>query len=342
MASLNPQQQAIFDEMTMPEKIAILLLQLGEEATSAIFSNMSVEAITEVSKFIASNVTIDRSVATAILEEFHAIFQSGQYLTSGGMEYARELLYRTLGSEEAKKVLEKLSKSMQNTQNFAYLSKIKPQQLSDFIVNEHPQTIALILAHMDATEAADTIQFFPDELRSEVAMRMAKLGDISPSVIKRVSAVLESKLESLASYKVEVGGTRAVADIFNRLGAKSSKSTLSTIEQVDEELATLIKDMMFTFEDIVSLDKNAITEVLKAADKAELMLALKSSPEELKEKFFSAMSERAREAFEEEMQFLGAVKMKDVEAAQRKIVESVNALAEAGTIQMGSTEEMIE
>ena len=342
MANLNPQQQAVLDEMTMPEKIAILLLQLGEEATAAIFSNMNVESITEVSKYIASGTTIDRGVATAILEEFHAIFQSGQYLTSGGMEYARELLYRTLGADEAKKVLDKLSKSMQDTQNFAYLSKIKPQQLSDFIVNEHPQTVALILAHMDATEAADTLQYFPDDLRSEVAMRMAKLGDISPSVIKRVSAVLESKLESLASYKVEVGGTRAVADIFNRLGAKSSKSTLATIEQVDEELATLIKDMMFTFEDMVSLDKNAITEVLKAADKAELMLALKSSPEELKEKFFSAMSERARDAFEEEMQFLGAVKMKDVEAAQRKIVESVNALAEAGTIQMGSTEEMIE
>ena len=123
---------------------------------------------------------------------------------------------------------------------------------------------------------------------------------------------------------------------------KSSKSTLATIEQVDEELATLIKEMMFTFEDIVSLDKTAIGETLKAVDKADLMLALKSSPEELKEKFFSAMSERAREAFEEEMQFLGAVKMKDVETAQRKIVESVNSLAESGVIQMGSTEEMID
>jgi flagellar motor switch protein FliG len=342
MATLTSQQQAFFDEMSMAEKIAVLLLQLGEETTSAIFSNMNVDAITEVSKFIAQSNTLDRSVATAVLEEFHAIFQSGQYLTSGGMEYARELLYRTLGADEAKKVLEKLSKSMQNTQNFAYLSKIKPQQLSDFIQHEHPQTIALILAHMDATEAADTLQFFPDDLRSEVAMRMAKLGDISPSVIKRVSAVLESKLESLASYKVEVGGPRAVADVFNRLGAKSSKATLATIEQVDEELATLIKEMMFTFEDMVSLDKAAITETLKAVDKGELMLALKSSPEELKEKFFSAMSERARDAFEEEMQFLGAVKMKDVETAQRKIVEVVNGLAEAGTIQMGSTEEMIE
>ncbi len=339
---MTQQQQAVFDEMGMAEKIAILFLQLGEDNTAAIFSNMSVEAITEISKYIASNSTIDRVIATAVLEEFHAIFQSGQFLTSGGMEYARELLYRTLGSEEAKKVLEKLSKSMQNTQNFSYLSKIKPQQLSDFIINEHPQTIALILAHMDPTEAADTLQYFPDDLRSEVAMRMAKLGDISPSVIKRVSAVLESKLESLASYKVEVGGTRAVADIFNRLGVKSAKETLSTIEQVDEELATKIKEMMFTFEDMVSLDKAAITEVLKAVDKADLMLALKSSPEELKEKFFSAMSERAREAFEEEMQFLGAVKMKDVEAAQRRIVEAVNQLAESGTIQMGSSEEMIE
>jgi len=340
--NLSPTQQAAFDEMSMAEKIAILLMQLGEEATAAIFSNMSVEAITEVSKYIAGNKSVEKAVGTAILEEFHAIFQSGQFLTAGGMEYARELLYRTLGSEEAKKVLEKLQKSMQNTQNFAYLSKIKPQQLSDFIVNEHPQTIALILAHMDATEAADTLQYFPDDLRSEVAMRMAKLGDISPSVIKRVSAVLESKLESLASYKVEVGGPRAVADIFNRLGAKSAKSTLSQVEQVDEELATLIKEMMFTFEDIVTLDKNAITEILKSVDKKDLMLALKSSPEELKEKFFSAMSERAREAFDEEMQFLGAVKMKDVETAQRTIVEVVNGLAEAGTIQMGSTDEMVE
>lgn len=340
---LTQSQQALFDEMPMAEKIAILLLMLGEDSTSAIFSNMSVDAITEVSKFIANNKSVDRNIGTAILEEFYAIFQSGQFMTSGGMEYARELLYRTLGAEEAKKVMEKLTKSMQNTQNFAYLSKIKPQQLSDFIVTEHPQTIALILAHMEAGEAADVLQFFPDDLRSEATMRMARLGDISPSVIKRVSAVLESKLESLASYKVEVGGPRAVADVFNRLGAKSSKATLSQIEQVDEELATLIKEMMFTFEDMVSLDKMAITETLKAVDKKDLMLALKSSPEELKEKFFSAMSERAREAFEEEMQFLGAVKMKEVESAQRRIVDVVNSLAEAGTIQMGAaSEEMVE
>jgi len=149
MAVLAPQHQAIFDEMSIAEKIAVLLLQLGEDTTAAVFSHMSVDAITEISKYIASNRSIERGVATAVLEEFYAIFQSGQFLTSGGMEYARELLYRTLGPDEAKRVLDKLTKSMENTQNFAYLSKIKPQQLSDFIVNEHPQTIALITFQMN-------------------------------------------------------------------------------------------------------------------------------------------------------------------------------------------------
>lgn len=341
--NLSPAQQARFDEMSMAEKVAILLLQIGEDSTAAVFSNMSVDAITDVSKYIAMNKSVEKSVATAVLEEFYAILQSGQFITSGGLEYARELLYRTLGPEEAKKVLEKLSRSMQESQNFAYLSKIKPQQLSDFIINEHPQTIALILAHMDPSEAADTLQYFPDDLRSEVSMRMAKLGDISPSVIKRVSAVLESKLESLASYKVEVGGPRAVADIFNRLGAKASKETLAKIEERDEEMSNLIKEMMFTFEDIAKIDKGAIAEILKSVEKQDLMLSLKSAPDELKQKFFSAMSERAREAFDEEMQFMGAVKMKDVEGAQRRIVEVVNGLAEVGTIQLGSSsEEMVE
>ncbi len=270
--TLSPTQQAQLDEMSMAEKISIFLLQLGEDATASIFSNMSVEDITEVSKYIADNKTIDKTIATAVLEEFYAIIQSSQYMSSGGMEYAREILYKALGQDEAKKVMDRLSKSMANTQNFYYLAKIKPQQLADFIVNEHPQTIALILAHMEPTAAAEVIGLFSDELRSEIAMRMAKLGDISPSVIKRVSAVLESKLESLASYKVEVGGPRAVADIFNRLGAKASKSTLAQIEQLDEQLAGSIKEMMFTFEDIVALDGSGIREILKVADKNDLML----------------------------------------------------------------------
>ncbi|MGA9045512.1 flagellar motor switch protein FliG, partial [Sulfuricurvum sp.] len=228
--NLSPSQQNAFDEMSMTQKIAILLAQLGEDATAILFSKMSIQAITEISKHIASNRSIEKNIGAAVLEEFYAIIQSNQYLNTGGLEYAREILYKALGPDEAKKVLERLSKSMQSSQNFAFLSKIKPQQLADFIINEHPQTIALILAHMDPSSAAETLYIFPDDLRAEVAMRMAKLGDITPAIIKRVSTVLESKLEALASYKVEVGGPRSVADVFNRLGAKVSKTTLAQIE----------------------------------------------------------------------------------------------------------------
>jgi len=340
--NLTPSQQLNFDEMTMTQKIAILLIQLGEDVTATVFARMNVDAITEISKYIASNRSIEKNIGAAVLEEFYAIIQSNQYLNTGGLEYAREILYKALGPDEAKKVLERLSKTMQNTQNFAYLAKIKPQQLADFIMTEHPQTIALILAHMDPSAAAETLYIFPDDLRAEVAMRMAKLGDISPSIIKRVSAVLESKLEALASYKVEVGGPRSVADVFNRLGAKVSKTTLAQIEQLDQELASSIKEMMFTFDDIVDLDGNSIREILKSVDKNDLMLALKNAVEELKEKFYANMSQRAKDAFIEELQFLGAVKMKEVEGAQRRIVDAVQVLAEQGVLQLGESEEMVE
>ncbi|WP_277640353.1 flagellar motor switch protein FliG [Wolinella succinogenes] len=340
--NLGPRQQAQYDELSMAEKIAILLIQMGDEITGEIFSHLDLDSITEISKYIAQSNGVDKAIATAVLEEFYAIFQSNQYISTGGFEYAKEILYRVLGPEEAKKVLDKLAKSMQSAQNFSYLSRVRPQQLADFIINEHPQTIALILAHMDPSSAAETLGYFTDDLRAEIAIRMANLGDISPNVVKRVSTVLENKLESLTSYKVEVGGPRAVAEVFNRLGQKAAKATIAYIEQIDEQLANAIKEMMFTFEDIEKLDNNAIREILKVADKKELTLALKSAPEELKQKFISNMSQRAGEQFMEEMQFLGAVKVKDVESAQRKIVETVQSLAEQGVIQIGEEEDMVE
>lgn len=340
--TLSPRQQAQYDDLSMAEKIAILLVQLGDELTGEIFSHLDLDSITEISKYIAQNSGVDKVIAAAILEEFYAIFQSNQYISTGGFEYAKELLYRTLGPEAAKKVLDKLAKSMQSSQNFSYLSRVRPQQLSDFIIHEHPQTIALILAHMDPTNAAETLNFFSDDLRAEIAIRMANLGDISPNVVKRVSTVLENKLESLTSYKVEVGGIRAVAEVFNRLGQKAAKATIAYIEQIDDQLAVAIKEMMFTFEDIEKLDNNAIREILKIIDKKDLILALKASPEELKQKFMSNMSQRAGEQFLEEMQFLGAVKVKDVEAAQRRIVETVQSLSEQGIIQIGEQEDTIE
>ena len=339
---LNEQQKMVYDDLSMPEKIAILLIQLGEDVTTLLFSHMEVDVITEISRYIATAKSMDKNVAAAILEEFYALMQSNQYMRSGGLEYAKEILYRTFGPETAQKILDKLAKSMENSKSFGYLTKVKPQQLADFIMTEHPQTIALILAHMDSTSAAETLSFFNDELRSEVVVRMANLGDISPSIIKRVSTVLEGKLESLTSYKVEVGGPRAVAEVLNRLGQKASKATIEYIEDIDDKLATTIKELMFTFEDINTLNQAAIREILKNVDKKDLMVALKGSGDALKEKFLSSMSQRASEAFKEERQFLGAVRVKDVEEAQRRIVEQVQALAEGGAFQIGEADEMIE
>ncbi|MDR1451328.1 MAG: flagellar motor switch protein FliG [Helicobacteraceae bacterium] len=340
--TLAPHLQSLFEEMPMAEKTAVFLMQMGEDVSAQVFSHLDVDTITEISKYIALSKNVDRQLGMAVLEEFYAIFQSNQYISTGGMEYAKEILYKALGPEEARKVLDKLAKSMQSGQNFVYLTKIKPQQLADFVLNEHPQTIALILAHMDPSAAAETLSLFPDDLRGEVAMRMANLGDISPAIIKRVSAVLEKKLESLTSYKVEVGGPRAVADVFNRLGTKASKATLAYIEQIDESLASSIKEMMFTFEDIVKLDNQAVREILRSVDKKELTLALKTASDPLKDKFFSNMSQRAADTMREELQYIGAVKVREVEAAQRKIVDGVQQLAEQGTIEMGGEEEVVE
>ncbi|WP_104712439.1 flagellar motor switch protein FliG [Helicobacter cetorum] len=339
---LTPKQKAQLDELSMSEKIAILLIQVGEDTTGEILRHLDIDSITEISKQIVQLNGTDKQIGAAVLEEFFAIFQSNQYINTGGLEYARELLTRTLGNEEARKVMDKLARSLQSQKNFSYLSKIKPQQLADFIVNEHPQTIALILAHMEASNAAETLSYFPDEMKAEVSIRMANLGDISPQVVKRVSTVLENKLESLTSYKIEVGGLRAVAEIFNRLGQKSAKTTLARIENVDNKLASDIKEMMFTFEDIVKLDNFAIREILKVADKKDLSLALKTSTQELRDKFLANMSSRAAEQFVEEMQYLGAVKIKDVDVAQRKIIEIVQNLQEKGLIQTGEDGDVIE
>ena len=340
--TLTKSQQEILESLSMRQKIAIFLTQLGEDTTARIFANLDIDMITDLSAEIARLKNVDKPIATAVLEEFFALMQSNNFIVSGGLEYAKEILFKTFGPETAQKILTRLSKELGEAKSFNFLSKVKPDQLADFIISEHPQTIALILAHMSPVSAAETLSYFDDNLRADVTIRMANLGDISPAIIKRVSAVLESKLESLTSYKVEVGGPRAVAELLNKLGQKATKSTIELIEKTDAELATTIKDLMFTFEDISKLDKNAIRELLKALDKNQLMVALKGAGDELKQKFLENMSTRAAEAFEEEMQFMGPTKVKDIEEAQRKIVEEVQKLADKGLVQLGEADEVIE
>ncbi len=339
---LTKEQEEILESLTMKQKIAIFLTQLGEDTTARIFANLDIDLITSLSAEIARLQNVDKPIATKVLEEFFALMQSNNYIVNGGLDYAKEILFKTFGPETAQQILNRLSKELGEAKSFNFLSKVKPDQLADFIVSEHPQTIALILAHMSPVAAAETLSYFEDNLRADVTIRMASLGDISPAIIKRVSAVLESKLESLTSYKVEVGGPRAVAELLNKLGQKATKATIELIEKSDAQLASTIKDLMFTFEDINSLDKTAIRELLKALDKNQLMVALKGAGEELKQKFLDNMSTRAAEAFVEEMQFMGPTKVKDIEEAQRKIVEEVQKLAEKGLVQLGEADEVIE
>jgi len=339
---LTQEQQEVYDNLTSGQKIAILLMQLGEDATARVFANLDVELVTTISTELALVQNVEQPVSAVIIEEFTTLLKTNKYIMSGGLDYAKEVLFKTFGIDTANSILAKLTKDLGDAQSFKFLAKVKPEQLADFIMTEHPQTVALILAHMEPINAAETLSFFDDELKAEVTIRMANLGDISPATIKKVSAVLESKLESLTTYKVEVGGPRAVAEILNKLGQKDSKTTIELVEKSDDELATTIKELMFTFEDIEGLDKGAIRELLKVLDKNNLMVALKGSDDKLLEKFASNMSERAAEAFKEEMQFIGPVKVKDVEDSQRMVVEEVGKLAEKGLIQMGDADEVID
>lgn len=339
---LTKEQQEIYDDLSIGQKVAILLMQLGEDTTARVFSNLDVGLITQISTELALLKNVEQPISGKILEEFNTLLRTNQYIMSGGLEYAKEVLFKTFGAETANSILSKLTKDLGDAQSFKFLTKVKPEQLADFITTEHPQTVALILAHMTPIAAAETLSYFDDDLKADVTIRMANLGDISPSIIKKIAAVLESKLESLTTYKVEVGGPRAVAEMLNKLGQKATKSTIELVEKADSALASTIKELMFTFEDIENLDASAIRELLKALDQKQLMIALKGSGDGLKEKFMSNMSKRAAEALEEEMQFLGAVKVKDVEEAQRAIVEEVGKLAEKGLVQMGDADEVIE
>jgi flagellar motor switch protein FliG len=339
---LSKEQQEIYDDLSIGQKVAILFMQIGEDASARVFANLDVDLITQISTELALLKNVEQPISAKVLEEFNMLLKTNQYILNGGLDYAKEVLFKTFGADTANSILAKLTKDLGDAQSFKFLVKVKPEQLADFIVTEHPQTIALILAHMTPIAAAETLSFFDDDLKADVTIRMANLGDISPSIIKKVSAVLESKLESLTTYKVEVGGPRAVAEMLNKLGQKATKSTIDLVEKSDGELASTIKELMFTFEDIDKLDANAIRELLKVLDQNQLMVALKGSGEDLKTKFLENMSQRAAEAFEEEMQFLGAVKVKDVEEAQRGIVEEVGKLAEKGLVQMGDADEVIE
>jgi len=255
---------------------------------------------------------------------------------SGGIEYAKRLLVKAYGAEIAKRVLDKITRSLESTAGFEALQKADPQQLSKLFQHEHPQTIALVLAHLDASTAADTLQSLPEEQRTDVVLRMANLQAISQDVIRRVSVVIDQKLKSAGSdSRQSVGGLQSVAELCNRLDRDVSSRMIEEMENSNPDLAMQIRNMMVTFDDLLLIEDAGIREILQRVDKKTLTLALKGTMPELQQRFFGNMSQKAVEMMKEEMDFMGQVKMKDVTGAQREIVNVMRELDDQGVISLG-------
>ena len=324
------------ENLTGKQKAAIISLVFGEELTAEIFKRLSEEEVSEISKEISLLGAVPSDVTDMVVEEFYNMSLAKEYLTMGGIEYAKKVLIKSLGPEEARKIIDRLVKLLEKSAGFSSLEKVNPQQLSKFIQNEHPQTIALILAHLSASQAAELISSLPEDMRAEIAIRMANLEEISPEIVKKISSVIDQKLEALGSYNLEeYGGVKAVAELFNRMDRRASRNVIEQIETRDPELAASIRDLMFVFEDILLIDDQGIMEILKRVDKKSLAVALKGSNDELKTKFFKNMSQRAVEMLKEEMEYLGPVRVRDVEKSQHEIVEIVRQLEEEGVIVIG-------
>ena len=328
----------LLSEMPMIEKVAHFCVLIGEEATVKIFQSLPKDIVEDLSISITQIRSIDKDTSLGILEEFHLFIQSSSYISSGGLNYAKDILYKSLGKAEADKVLAKLARLQEAKQSFAYLENIDPKQLADFIQDESPQTIAVVLAHLGADESSAVLSRLHDSLKVKVSMQMATIKDVSPSIVRSMSQVLEKKLESLLASIVTVGGVKTVADMLNKMGSKSTE-ILENINGLDAELAAKIKENMFVFEDLLALETNDIMKVLGNIETEDLTVALKNAPEEDMEIIMSAMSQRAQKRFKEEFEILGRTKIKDIEDAQRKILDVAMRLLETGEIERSEDEE---
>jgi flagellar motor switch protein FliG len=324
------------EHLSGKQKAAVLCLVLGEDLTAEIFKRLDDDEVQDISREISLIGAVPADITDRVLEEFYNLTLAKEYMTIGGIDYAKKVLIKSLGPEEARKIIDRLIKLLEKSAGFSSLEKINPQQLSKFIQNEHPQTIALILAHLSASQAAELISALPEDMRTEIIIRMANLEEISPEIVKKIAGVLDQKLEALGSYSLEeYGGVKAVSELFNRMDRRASRNVLEQIESRDPELAASIRDLMFVFEDILLIDDQGIMEILKRVDKKSLAMALKGANDELKTKFFRNMSQRAAEMLKEEMEYLGPIRVKEVEKAQHEIVEVVRNLEEEGVIVIG-------
>jgi flagellar motor switch protein FliG len=319
-------------EMDGVEKAAVLLITLGPEKSAQIFKHLKEEEIEQLTLEIANTSSVSPQTKEKVLNEFYEVCLAQQYIAEGGIGYAKELLEKALGEEKAKNVIGKLTASLQ-VRPFEFIRKTDPSQLLNFIQDEHPQTIALILSYLPAAQSSLVISSLPPEKQADVAKRIAQMDRTSPDVIKQVEKVLERKLSSLVNqdYTI-VGGVDAIVSILNSVDRGTEKHIMETLEVEEPELADEIRKKMFVFEDILSLDDRAIQRVLRDVDNSDLALALKGATEEVQNVILNNLSSRLAVMIKEDMEFMGPVRMKDVEEAQQKIVNIIRKLEDGGEI----------
>ncbi len=318
-------------------KAAILSLMLGEEASAGVFKFLNEEEIERIAKEVASLGTVPKEAGEIVLEEFHQMTMAATYVARGGVEYAQQLLLKSLSPDNARRVIDRVVRSFQSTAGFTSLAKADPQQLSKFILGEQPQTIALILAHLDASHAAQLLSLLPETLRVDVLSRMANLDEISPEVVSRISSVIEQRLKTLGTSSHEsYGGVRAVAELLNRLDRTVSQPVIEAIEGQNPDLAVSIRNLMFVFDDLMKVEDSALREIIQRADRKVLTIALKGTTEEMRDRFYQNMSKRAADMLREEMEVLGAIRLREVEKAQHEIVAIARKLEEEGLLTTGA------
>ncbi|MFO7294611.1 MAG: flagellar motor switch protein FliG [Clostridia bacterium] len=318
--------------LTGRKKAAILLIALGKEKASEIYKHLNEDEIEQLTLEIANLSRVDAEMKNQVMEEFYQLCLAQNYISEGGIEYAREILERALGSQKALEIINKLTSSLQ-VRPFDFIRKAEPAQILNFIQNEHPQTIALVLAYLRPQQAAAIISSLPQEKQVEVATRIALMDRTSPDVIKEVERVLEKKLSSMLTADfTNAGGIQALVDILLSVDRGTEKYIMENLELRDRELAEEIRKRMFVFEDIVTLDNRSIQRFLREVDNSDLALALKGASEEVKKVIFANMSKRLQEMIKEDMEYMGPVRLRDVENAQQKIVNIIRQLEEAGEI----------
>jgi len=318
-------------------KVALLMIGLGKEASSGVFKLLSDADVEKITTRIAITGSIDPKTSEAVFVEFYELIKAQQFITQGGIDFARDILQDAIGDVRAMEIIKKIQRMMQ-VRGFNVLKQVDSTQLLTFIQKEHPQTIALILTQLEPLQAANVLAELDDEQRNDVVVRFASMERVSQDMINQVEQILEQRID-FSQQGSQFGGVRAAAEIINLVGSTLERSILEAISVKDPRLATEIKNLMFVFEDLVYLDDRSIQLILKDVDQKDLAMALKSANEEVQHKIFKNMSERASTIIREEMDYTGPAKLRDVEQAQQNILDVAHKKEEAGEIQLSKGRE---